>query len=140
MPVENLDFVIERKILHIGNHLIAVRNKDLRGFGLTSSQSEALLFIERNEGMSIVSLKDHLDVSHQAVQKTVGKLRERGLVKVEVSIEDARAKSVSLSEEGRSLCAQLKRAGALSGSSLLEALDEKERESLLALLSKIEVG
>lgn len=138
--MENLDFVIERKILHIGNHLIAVRNKDLKGFGLTSSQSETLLFIEHNEGASIVSLKNYLDVSHQAVQKTVGKLRECGLVTLAVSAKDARMKNVSLTKDGKSLCEKLKRAGALSGSTILEPLTKSEREKLLSLLAKIDVG
>ena len=138
--MENLDFVIERKILHIGNHLIAVRNKDLKSFGLTSSQSETLLFIERNEGTSIVALKDYLDVSHQAVQKTVGKLREQGLVFLVVSAEDARVKNVSLTKKGKELCDDLKRAGAMSGGTILEQLTVGEREKLFALLSKIEVG
>ena len=138
--MENLDFVIERKILHIGNHLIAVRNKDLKGFGLTSSQSETLLFIERNEGASIVSLKNYLDVSHQAVQKTVGKLRECGLVTLTVSAKDARVKNVSLTKDGKNLCEKLKRAGALSGSTILEPLTKSEREKLLSLLAKIDVG
>lgn len=135
----NLEFVIERKILHIGNHLIAVRNRDLKRFGLTSSQSEALLYIERHEGTSIVSLKERLDVSHQAVQRTVGRLRERGLVHVAVSPDDARAKSVSLSREGRLLCAELKEAGAVSGGDILARLDDDERASLFALLSKIDI-
>lgn len=136
--MDGLDFIIERKILHIGNRLIAVRNRDLKSFGLTSSQSEALLFIERNQGTSIVSLKAYLDVSHQAVQKTVAKLRERGLVNVSVSAEDARVRSVSLSAEGEQLCADLKRAGGRIGSSVLEPLDDRERSALYRLLAKIE--
>ena len=138
--MEHLEFVIERRILHIGNHLIAVRNRDLKRFGLTSSQSETLPFIEQHEGTPIVSLKEHLDVSHQAVQKTVGKLRERGLVTVSVSPEDARVKNVSLSQDGKQLCAELKRAGAISGDTVLKGLNDSERVSLLALLSKIDIG
>ncbi len=137
--MDDLEFIIERKILHIGNHVIAVRNRDLRGFGLTSSQSEALLFIARNEGTSIVALKRHLGVSHQAVQKTVGRLRERGLVRVAVSEDDARVKSVTLLPEGARLCEELKKAGAMSGHSIMSRLDEGERRRLLELLSKLEV-
>lgn len=137
--MDEMEFVIERKILHIGNHVIAVRNKDLKSFGLTSSQSETLLYVEKNEGTSIVALKEYLNVSHQAVQKTVGRLRERGLVALEVSAEDARVKRVTLTCEGRSLCSRLKQAGATSGASILGRLDVKEKVRLLELLSKIEV-
>lgn len=137
--MDNIEFAIERRILHIGNSVIARRNRDLKRFGLTSSQSEALLFIEGHRGTSIVALKEHLSVSHQAVQKTVGLLRQRGLVRLEVSAADARVKCVSLSPEGVRLCAALKEAGALSGHSMLERLDDGQREALWELLSKIEV-
>lgn len=137
--MDSIDFAIERRILRIGNHVIAVRNQDLKKFGLTSSQSEALLGIERDEGSSIVSLKERLNVSHQAVQKTVGRLREKGLVDVVASAEDARAKCVSLTEAGRRLCAELKQAGAHSGRSILGRLDDQERRLLLGLLDKIEI-
>lgn len=136
--MDTLEFAIERKILHIGNSLIARRNRDLKRFGLTSSQSETLLYVESHQGTSIVALKNHLNVSHQAVQKTVGLLHKRGLVRLEVSADDARVKCVSLSSEGGRLCAALKEAGALSGHSMLERLDEDQREALWNLLSQIE--
>lgn len=137
--MEDIEFVIERKILHIGNHLIARRNQDLKSFGLTSSQSEALLFIDQQKSTTLGSLKQRLNVSHQAVQKTVGRLRERGLVHVIISEEDARMKELSLSDAGKELCRDLKRAGALSGHSVLNQLTENERKSLFKLLSKIEI-
>lgn len=137
--MEDIEFVIERKILHIGNHLIARRNQDLKSFGLTSSQSEALLFIEQQKSTTLGSLKKRLNVSHQAVQKTVGRLREEGLVHMVVSEEDARMKKLSLSDAGKELCHDLKKAGALSGHSVLNHLTADERKSLLKLLSKIEI-
>ena len=43
------DFIIERKIIKIGSHMLNTRSEDLKKFNLTSNQSESLLFFAQNE-------------------------------------------------------------------------------------------
>ena len=131
------DFIIERTILKIGNHVLNVRSDDLKSCDLTSNQSETLLFFELHEGALILDLKEHLKISHQAARNIVERMKAKGLLYVTVSHKDARAKQVFLSEKGKSVCKKLKEQGGSLGGNLLQYFTEKEKDQLLALLEKI---
>lgn len=135
--MDNINFVIERKILKLGNRLISTRNEELKHIDLTSSQSETLLFFGRYDGAKILDLKEYLNVSHQAAQKIVDRMREKGFLRISISADDARAKSVSLTENGKQLYAYLKNNGEDVGRKLLNNLSEEEKETLCLLLDKI---
>lgn len=62
--MDDLEFIIERKILKIGNTLLNTRSEDLKKYDLTPVQSETLLFYASAPGASILNLKEHLDISH----------------------------------------------------------------------------
>lgn len=131
------DFIIERTILKIGNHVLNVRNDDLKAYNLTSNQSETLLFFDLHKGALILNLKDHLKISHQAARNIVERMKAKGLLYVTVSDTDARAKKVFLSEKGNVICSKLKKQGGCLGSNLLQYFTENEKDELLALLEKI---
>lgn len=131
------DFLMERNILKIGNRLLNVRSEDLKGFDLTSTQSEALLFFDRHGGAMIQDLKQHMQISHQAARNLVERMREKDLLTVEASDTDARARKIYLSEKGRQICGRLKQKGADLGSNLLRSLTEEEKQTLDRLLKKI---
>ena len=135
--MDNINFLIERKIIKLGNLLISTRNKDLEDFGLTSNQSETLLFFSGHDGAMITDLKEHLKVSHQAAQKIVDRMREKHLLHIVPSKKDARAKNVYLTDDGRKLCTALKASGADVGQTLLSNLSEDEKSLLFSLLNKI---
>ena len=131
------DFLIERNILKIGNHLLNVRSEDLKEFDLTSTQSETPLFFDKHSGAMIYDLKNHMKISHQAARNIVERMKEKGLLYVEVSDTDARAKKVYLSEKGMKICIKLKKRGTDVGSNLLRALREEAKQGLALLLEKI---
>lgn len=131
------DFIIERTILKIGNHIINVRSDDLKSCDLTSNQSETLLFFDLHEGALILDLKNHLKISHQAARNIIERMKAKGLLYVTVSDTDARAKQVFLSEKGKAVCQKLKEQGGCLGGNLLRYFTEKEKDRLLALLEKI---
>lgn len=135
--MENINFIIERKILKLGNRLIATRNEKLKPLDLTSSQSETLLFFSGRDGARILDLKEYLNISHQAAQKIVNQMQKKGLLCMTVSSDDARAKSVLLTERGKELCSLLKSDGEDVGRKLLNNLSEEEKHTLCLLLDKI---
>lgn len=131
------DFQIERLILTIGNRLAADRTEDLKEFNLTPFQSETLLFYEAHPGSNIRELKERLQISHQAARNLVDRVREKGLLRLEASPEDRRAKCVFLTPEGEAICRSLQARGGEVGRDLLIDLTDDEKETLLTLLRKI---
>jgi len=136
--MDNIDFIVERKILKIGNKLNYLRKEDLQKYNLTSTQSETILFYSSNEGKSINDLKNHLKISHQAAKKLIDKLKEKGYVSVSISAEDARFCCIHLTDSGKELCSTLKQNGALAGSCILSNLSLSEKQNLLNYLNEIE--
>ncbi|OUO93027.1 MarR family transcriptional regulator [Cloacibacillus sp. An23] len=130
------DFIIERRILRIGNMVLATRDADLKRFGLTTVQSETLLFFDRHAGALAADLKDYLSVSHQAARGIVERMKEKGLLYAVVG-DDARGKRTYLTEKGRKLCSELKKKGSALGAGLLSGLSDEEKKALYFTLDKI---
>lgn len=135
--MQDENFIIERKILKIGNQLINTRNSDLNEYNLTSSQSETLLFFDRLKGARVLDLKDYLKISHQAARNIVERMKLKDLLYVETSNEDARAKQVYLTDNGQSICDALKKRGTSIGETMLIDLSSDEKRTLSNLLNKI---
>lgn len=137
MTVENIEFIIERTILKIGNELNNIRITDLKQYDMTTGQSETMLFFEAAEGARALDLKKHLSITHQAARNYVERLKAKGLLYTEVSGTDARGKSVMLTEEGRDVCRKLRQKGCDTGKDILSDLSGEEKEELLRLLRRI---
>lgn len=133
----NQDFIIERKIIKIGSHMLNTRSEDLKKVDLTSNQSESLLFFARREGAVVSDLKEHLKISHQAARNIVERMKEKDLLYVKVSPTDARARQVFLTEKGRQIYAKLQAGGTNLGKNVLSQLNEKEKIQLSDILDKI---
>jgi len=135
--MQDENFIIERKILKIGNQLINTRNSDLKKYNLTASQSETLLFFDRLKGARVLDLKDYLKISHQAARNIVERMKLKDLFYVETSDEDARTKQVYLTDNGQSICNALKKRGTSIGETMLINLSSDEKKTLSNLLDKI---
>ena len=135
--MQDLEFIIQRKILKVGSRLNNTRDATLRQYDLTSGQSEALLFFDAHPGARALDLKEHLQISHQAARSIVERIRLKGMVSLTPSAEDARAKEVRLTARGQEICSSLKAAGSTAGGRVLENLTEAEKRTLYALLDKI---
>lgn len=133
----DLDFLIERKILKIGNVLSNTRSEDLKQYDLTPVQSEALLFYLSHPGASILDLKEYLEISHQAARNLIERLKAKHLVYAETSPEDARYRTIYLTQHGTRTCDELMSMGSHVGRNLLQGLSEAERRELLRLLLKL---
>lgn len=130
--------IIVRQFQRVGRLMMQGKDRDLEDLGLTSIQADALLFFDRYPNSQINGLRDHLDVSHQAACGLVDRMRTKGLLDVEVSGEDARARTVSLSKVGRRVCDDLKRRGSSAGHAAFDCLTAEEIERLSETLDKIE--
>lgn len=135
--MEDLDFLIERKIRRLGNHFDISRNTYLKKYNLTSNQSIALLFFDLHEDAMISELKEYLKVSHQAAQKIVDRMRIDGLLSISISKIDARAKQVNLTDYGKQLCETLKNTRINFEKQIFKNLSQTEKENLSKLLDKI---
>lgn len=133
-----IDFVIERLLLKIGNLSVNIRDENLKKRGLTSVQSETLLFFEKHEGASSAQLKDHLQISHQAARNLVERISKKDLLFIQSSTEDARRKDVYLTDQGKQLCHHLRQEGSCEGKRLLEGFTDEEKQILLNFLERME--
>jgi DNA-binding MarR family transcriptional regulator len=129
------EFDLQRQLIKLGNQLSSRRNADLTAHELTTSQSETLLYFANHPGYLISNLKDHLQVSHQAAQKTVMKLRQRQLLAARTSTIDARKHQLYLTAAGKQLATLLKQNGTLAGQQLLVNLTKKQKEQLAQLVA-----
>lgn len=135
--MKDIEFLIERKILKIGNMLANTRSEDLNEYDLTPIQSETLLFYAANPGASILDLKEHLDISHQAARNLIERLKLKQLVYAETSSEDARYKKIYITEQGNRICDELTLRGSHVGQNLLKGISAEDKEELLRLLLEI---
>ena len=130
--------IMVRQFQRVGRLMMQGRDRDLEDLGLTSIQADALLFFDRYPNSQINGLRDHLNVSHQAACGLVDRMKTKGLLDVEVSGEDARAKTVSLSEIGHKVCDDLKMKGSSAGHAAFDCLTSDEIDGLAETLDKIE--
>jgi DNA-binding MarR family transcriptional regulator/GNAT superfamily N-acetyltransferase len=82
-------------------------NRHLAGTDLTASQVHALIEIEHAPGLRAVELKALLRLDKSAVSRLVSDLEGRGLVRAQSGRADRRAKSLSLSAQGRAMVGRI---------------------------------
>ena len=131
-------FIIERKIMKIGNKLSYLRMEDLNKHGLTTSQSETILYFDRNDGKTITDLKEHLQVSHQAARKFIESLKKKELLYDEISEADGRFKKIHLTNRGQILCDELKQKGHSVGDHILKGIEEESFDVIISILEQME--
>lgn len=129
------EFNLQRQLIKLGNQLSNRRQKDLARHDLTVNQSATLLYFADNPGNLIQDLKDYLCVSHQAAQKVVMKLRERQLLKTQISTNDNRTHPLYLTQTGERLVEQLQNNGQLAGQQVLAPLTELQKKQLTEIIT-----
>ena len=132
--MNEMEYAVSRKIIQLGNQIVARRNRQIRELGLTTEQADALFFFQKYPGWSAVDLKKHLGISHQAARGIVERLAGKGFLELRVSEEDARYKKVFLTEKGETVCEKMKRNGSHTGSRLLKGMTEEERKAFCAMI------
>jgi DNA-binding MarR family transcriptional regulator/GNAT superfamily N-acetyltransferase len=90
------------------------------------------------EGSDIRSLRSRLDLDSGYLSRLLRSLESAGLVVTEPSALDARVRTVRLTDTGSAERAQLDRLSDAFAESLLEPLDEHQRQRLVAAMREVE--
>lgn len=102
-----------------------------------AGQGRLLGILLENDGITQRDLQDIVVVRSGSLSEVLGKLEANGLVERRASAEDRRMMRVFLTEQGARearACAE-RRAEASAG--VFDCLDEREKEQLLALVTRI---
>lgn len=127
---------LARKIRRTGKEIKRTRDRNASSLGITSNQTDALFFIDDHPECSVKDLTVVMGVSHQAACGIADRLGEKGLV-VFGTNDDARVKTLSLSDSGEDIVSKLYEMGEERNSELFRALTEQERQTLGDLLDRI---
>lgn len=82
-------------------------------------------------------LADRLRIANRSVTEVVDSLESKGLARRAPSPTDRRAVVVSLTDEGERMMTELADSRTAAGAAFLAPLDERERETLRALLARL---
>ena len=114
---------------------------DKKGFrhDVTFAQGKVLFYLHTQKGgeAAMKNLEEYLDVSHATVSGIISRLKEKGYVECEKSKEDARAKTVRLTEKENATFTEMKKRRAAMESMLLKDFSEKERAEFLLFLERV---
>ena len=91
----------------------------------------------RYSAATMKSVENYLDVSHATVSGIISRLQEKGYVECESSPEDARAKTVRLTEKENASFAEMKKRRSDMEKMLLKNFTAEERAALAAYLERV---
>lgn len=129
------------RIVQLANAIVWLRNNQLQSLRLTSSQSEALLYILRqppDREIFAGNLMEDLHLSQSTVAGIVKRLEDKGLIRRTVASHDNRKSIIALTSQGRQLDQILRRNAVRTESALLDGMSAEERQQLLCLLERAE--
>ena len=108
-----------------------------RGFaGVRPAHGFAFVSIG-SEGASIAEIGEHLGFTKQAASQLVDELLRRGFVQSEPHPRDARAKLITLTEQGRAVTRAADEASIEAGRAWAEVLGEERVRGLIADLAQV---
>ncbi|NVZ67502.1 winged helix-turn-helix transcriptional regulator, partial [Pseudomonas gingeri] len=96
----------------------------------SASAVHALLEVEAAGAMTAARLVQVLGLEKSSVSRMMGKLIDAGELRETLSAEDARAKQLLLTEQGRQTVAHIHRHGRLQVSSALEHLNPSQQQAV----------
>lgn len=130
-----MEYILARKVLRLANLITANRNTDIKELELTGGQADSLLYFSKNEGKSVIDLKEHLGITHQTARGIVERMVKKGILETNISKEDARYKKVVLTKKGWELCKRLKENGMHTGDRLVNGMSESEKKQFFSMIT-----
>ena len=109
-----------------------MRNSEGKG-----SQSRILIILLENKEVSQRALTKHLGIQPGSVSEVLKKLEDNGLINRLASEDDRRTSILSLTAEGEEAAKKALSHKDQLYNEMLEILDEKDKQELLALLEKL---
>lgn len=136
-----VDFTLSRSVTHLLHRAQqAAVNESAEGLaskGLTIRQFAVLAALNDQDGQSQSSLVEMTGIDRSTLADMVARMEKSGLVERVRSAEDARAKAVSLTTDGRSAFEDAAPEVMAADAFLTEELRKSRRESLLMSLTII---
>ena len=115
--------------------------RDERGLlrSVTYAQGKVLFYLHQQDGgeATMKRIETYLDVSHATVSGIVSRLKEKGYVACEKSKDDARAKTVRLTEKEHASFDEMRKRRAEMETMLLKNFSDEERAALFYYLERI---
>lgn len=121
-------------LVKLGNAVTYCRNKKMESLDLTSVQSDVLIDILRNPGITASEVKEHMQLSQSTVAGIIGRLESKELIGKAADEGDARKVSLYPAEEGKMLEERLKEIAAEIQQLLVEGMTEAEQAEFARLL------
>lgn len=137
MPSDSEILETARMIRLAGREIARKRDANASSLGITSTQADALILVRDNPGCSITFLRDNLGTTHQASRALVDRMRLNGLVLVGTHDDDARVRTVDLTDRGVRILDEFLRMGVEVNTTLFGTLDEEGFRHLRESLSRI---
>ena len=135
MNRECIDILIKKLALESDKQALAI----LAPAGLTPSQFKIikLLLWEGDAQIRQVDIEKHFSMTNPTVTGLLKNLEDKGWIRREVNPEDSRSKIICLTDEALARREELCGYGEQIEESLIHDLNEKERETLEKLLTKL---
>ena len=128
---------IVRDLLLVGVFLQKTGNRITRDFGLTQQQFAVLYEIANQDAVNQKHLVGALLLEKSNVSKIVNFLQSRGLIRISVSADDARATLLSITAAGKTKVGDCTKALHAWNTMWLEPLNEKEIVSTEKILGRL---
>lgn len=109
----------------------------LREHGFSGAMYMILLHVDRHPGASQDSIANHMYIDKCNVARRTKKLEELGYIRRETDQADRRQNNLYLTEKGRELVPVIKTYLSQWGQGMTESLSEKEKDTLITLLTKM---
>ena len=132
--IDSTQFKTTSLIVKLGNAVTYYRNLKMQNIDLTSVQSDAIIAMLRNPGITASQLKDQLQLSQSTIAGIIARLDSKGLIKKTVNSQDARKAILNLTEQGVQLEDRLKEIALETQQSLVEGMNETEQAEFSRLL------
>ena len=115
-------------------------NSKLNSLGITFAQLRALIFVNEAENQQTTQkeIETFLEVSHPTTNGIIKRLKEKQLIKTEMTLKNGRmSKNVAITEKGIELCSKNETDKNLLEKKFTEWLSEDGKNTLRELLLKI---
>ncbi|QHE87049.1 MarR family winged helix-turn-helix transcriptional regulator [Hydrogenophaga sp. BPS33] len=110
------------------------------GEGLGPMEARCLGFFMRNEGATQSDLVQHAGRDKAQIARIVKALHERGLLQSHPDPDDRRSQRVSVTAEGQALQRKMQQHRVRFEKTMVAGLSDSERNTLLALLDRLEAN
>jgi DNA-binding MarR family transcriptional regulator len=126
---------------YLANHMARLfahgLNARIKPLGLAPAQFMVLLELVDNDGLTQKELVERLDVEQATMANTLARMDRRGLIRRAPHAEDARARTVHLTDKGRALHGPAIAAAKAQNDAATADLTATERAQLIALMHKV---